>query len=102
MYGTLMRGRLLPGKEQEIEAFARRESEETRVEGHLGEYVLTSEKNPGEFLVLVLFDSKETYWKNAQSPEQDGRYRQLRALLATDPTWEDGEIREFRPATVPI
>ncbi len=102
MYGTLMRCRPIPGKEKEIEELARRGLEEVRIEGLIGEYVLVPDKDPGEFLMLVLFDSKESYWKNARSPEQDRRYRELRALLAADPEWTDGEIRELRPATVPL
>ena len=29
---------------------------------------------------------------NADSPAQDARYRQFRALLEADPEWHDGEI----------
>jgi len=44
------------------------------------------------FILVVLFDSKENYVANANSPEQDKEYRKLRDLLAADPHWHDGEV----------
>jgi len=40
----------------------------------------------------VAFKDKASYVANARDPKQDERYRQLRALLAADPEWHDGEI----------
>jgi heme-degrading monooxygenase HmoA len=102
MYGTLLRCRPLPGKERTIEEWSRRGLEEDSIPGFLGEYALLSEKHPGEVLVFILFDSKESYRTNAESPEQHQRYLEVRALLAEDPEWTDGEIIELRPTTVPI
>ena len=41
------------------------------------------------FLVAV-FDDEATYKANADSPEQNDRYLELRALLEDDPDWMDG------------
>jgi hypothetical protein len=41
---------------------------------------------------VAVFESKEAYWANAQSPEQNARFLQLRALLLDDPQWHDGVI----------
>jgi hypothetical protein len=38
------------------------------------------------------FDSKESYFANAASPEQHASYRRLRELLTDDPEWHDGEV----------
>jgi hypothetical protein len=42
--------------------------------------------------MVVAFESKDAYWANARSPEQDARFKEMRALLASDPEWHDGEI----------
>ena len=102
MYGTLMRCRLLPGKDRAFENYGRRMLEEEAVEGFLGEYVLIPDGRSDEVTVLVLFASEDSYRQNAASPEQHRRYLELRALLAADPEWTDGRIEEWRPATIPI
>ena len=45
-----------------------------------------------EHVIVVVFENKEAYRANADSPEQDARYQKLRALLEDDPEWNDGEI----------
>jgi hypothetical protein len=45
-----------------------------------------------EYYVAVIFASKEAYRANAESSEQDARYRQLLSLLEREPTWHDGEV----------
>lgn len=45
-----------------------------------------------EFYIVVLFQDREAYRKNADDPAQDRRYREMRALLAEDPDWHDGEV----------
>jgi hypothetical protein len=44
---------------------------------------------PTLFLVAV-FTDRDSYVANAESPEQDARYRELRELLEDDPDWMDG------------
>ena len=41
---------------------------------------------------MVVFESREAYWANAQSPDQNQRYQEMRALMLADPEWHDGEI----------
>ena len=48
--------------------------------------------DPGEIFLVAVFASREAYWANAQSPEQNERFHELRALLVADPEWHDGEI----------
>ncbi|MDA0771188.1 MAG: hypothetical protein O2821_13360, partial [Chloroflexi bacterium] len=50
-----------------------------------------SEANPGEFIGVAIFESKEAYLANGKDPEQDKWYGTLRAVLQEDPVWEDGE-----------
>jgi hypothetical protein len=50
------------------------------------------DNNANEYYMAVIFDSEETYKRNAASPEQDMRYQKFRNLLAADPEWHDGTI----------
>ena len=104
MYGTMARIRPAPGKTRELEALGRRWQDDpgSRPEGLVNQYLLIPDGRQDEVLLFVVFESKEAYWANARSPEQDARYREFRALLTEDPVWTDGEIRSFQPTTVPI
>ncbi len=44
-----------------------------------------------EILLVVMFDDKESYTKNADDPAQHQDYLKMRALLEDDPEWTDGE-----------
>jgi hypothetical protein len=48
--------------------------------------------DPQEYYLAVVFENKEAYWANAQSPEQHTRFEQMMALLEGEPEWHDGEI----------
>lgn len=91
MYGTIARMQVKPGAEQQLQQLNQDYAKEN-VPGFLATYVYQSDKDPNEYYLAVLFESKDAYWANARSPEQDARYRQMRDLLAADPEWHDGEI----------
>jgi heme-degrading monooxygenase HmoA len=96
VYGTVARFRLKPGSEAEL--FARvREFEAARVPGFVGNYIYRMDADPHEYYLAVVFESKEAYVANANSPEQHARYVRLRELLETDPEWHDGEVVYARP-----
>ena len=49
----------------------------------------------GGVMMAVVFESKEAYVANATDPAQDRWYQKFRALLASDPEWNDGEVIAF-------
>ncbi|HZB98136.1 MAG TPA: hypothetical protein VE219_06015, partial [Candidatus Sulfotelmatobacter sp.] len=55
-------------------------------------YVYKSDGNPDEYWVAAIFESKDAYMRNANTPQQDANFRQMRELLEADPEWHDGEI----------
>ncbi len=91
MYGTVARFRLRPGAEQQL-VQRQREFEALRIPGYVRSIVYRTDRDPQECYLAVIFDSKASYDTNAQSPDQDARYQQLRALMEGDPEWHDGEI----------
>ena len=60
--------------------------------GQVARYVYLMDADPGELFLVAVFESRQAYWDNAQSPEQHQRYQDLRALLDSDPEWHDGAI----------
>ena len=91
MYGTVARLQVKPGNEaallEEMGNFDRQ-----HVPGAVSVRCYRTDTNPGEVYMVVEFESSATYKANANSPEQDARFRALRALLTADPEWHDGEI----------
>jgi hypothetical protein len=67
------------------------------VTSFIGLYFLRSRTVPGELVGLTIFDSEAAYLRNAADPKQDRWFLGLRALLETDPIWEDGDIDAFLP-----
>lgn len=96
MYGTVARFRLKPGMEAELIRL-NQEYQGLQIPGMRAEYLYRSDKDPNEYYMAVIFESKESYHANAASPEQDERYRKFRALLEADPEWHDGEVVHAMP-----
>jgi heme-degrading monooxygenase HmoA len=91
VYGTVARMRLKPGAEGQMKALMA-EYEGLKIPGYRGELIYRGDRDPDEYFMAVLFDSKETYLANANSPEQHQRYQRYRQLLVADPEWHDGEV----------
>lgn len=91
MYGTIARMRLKPGAEERMKVLMA-EYDDTKVPGFKGEIVYRSDRDPNEYWMAVVFESKSAYQANAGSPEQHQRYQQYRELLEADPEWHDGEV----------
>jgi antibiotic biosynthesis monooxygenase (ABM) superfamily enzyme len=91
MYGTIARFQVKPGAEEKLLALGR-EWDSMTIPGYKGTYIYRMDSGGGEYYMAVAFESKEAYHANAESPDQDARYQQMRGLLAADPEWHDGEI----------
>ena len=94
MFGTVFRMQPKPGQEHAVEQLMRRWEQERKpkVAGFVDSYLFRSRSHPGELIGVAIFDSEENYRKNAEDPEQDRWYRELRAVLEADPEWNDGEV----------
>jgi quinol monooxygenase YgiN len=89
MYGTIARVKIDPAKVEELKELGRRIGV---APGQIARYVYQMDANPGELFLVVVFESREAYWANARSPDQNRRYQEMRALMLADPEWHDGEI----------
>jgi quinol monooxygenase YgiN len=95
MYGTVGRLRIKPGMEGQFRQLLQEQArafETGLVPGFVASYTYSMDADPSDCYVAAVFESREAYWANAQSPEQDARYRQWLPLLEGEPEWHDGEI----------
>ncbi len=91
MYGTVARMHVKPGSGDQLAQLAR-DFEQAQVPGFIASYAYKLDANPNEYLLAVIFDSKESYRANAESPAQNARFQDMMALLEREPEWHDGEI----------
>jgi hypothetical protein len=91
MYGTVAKMRVKPGMLDKLKELTGRE-DMVGIPGLVNTIVYQMDSDPNELIMAVLFENKELYVKNADSPEQDARYREFVDLLEGPPEWNDGEV----------
>ncbi|MBZ0300423.1 MAG: antibiotic biosynthesis monooxygenase [Anaerolineae bacterium] len=91
MYGTVAHMHIKPGAQDQLQQVAR-EISIGRAPGQMGVYIYQMDRDSDEYYLAVIFESKEAYLANAQSPEQHERFMKLMQVLAVEPEWNDGEI----------
>ena len=89
MYGTVALCAVRPENVNKVRALAAADDVE-RADGYLGTDVLVADNHTDTLLMGVRFRDRESYVANADSPGQDERYRDFRALMESDPVWYDG------------
>jgi quinol monooxygenase YgiN len=91
---TFFRFKVLPGKRQAVlDHFERWEREQkSKAAGFLRSILVSSNSDPNELMGGIRWDNTANYMKNANRPEQDAWFRELRSNLASDPEWFDGTL----------
>lgn len=87
LYGTIAKMKILPGKEEDLKRIG-----QDHPPGLVFEHIYKLDSGDNEYMMVVGFESREAYKKNAESPEMHQEYLEYRKLLAADPEWHDGEI----------
>jgi heme-degrading monooxygenase HmoA len=91
MYGTIARMRLKEGMEEQAQAYMQK-YEDVEIPGSRAAYMFRMDADPREFYLVAVFDSKEAYVANANSPDQNARYEEMVSMLEGPPEWHDGEV----------
>jgi quinol monooxygenase YgiN len=91
MYGTVARLRLKAGAAEKMAALSK-EYDQVTVPGVVATYVYQADSDPQEMYLVAVFESKDAYLANANSPDQHARYLKMRELLESDPEWHDGTV----------
>jgi antibiotic biosynthesis monooxygenase (ABM) superfamily enzyme len=92
--------RIKPGSESALEEL---EAEWYRTRGRTvpgagPNYILAPDGDPSTRWLVAIFDDRESYVANADHPDQDAWYRQMREHLVADPEWIDGTWTDTRQA----
>jgi hypothetical protein len=90
MYGTVAKLKVKPGGLDELQNWAPDGDEQDR--GAVAIYAFQMDDDPSRVYTVAIFESKEAYVANAESPEQDARYRRMVKWLEAEPEWHDGKV----------
>lgn len=91
MYGTVARLRCKPGGVEWVRAWMEVQSKRDMT-GWVSTTLFAADTEPNEVWITVLFDSKEAYFANANTPIQDQLYHQMLTGLEEPPEWHDGTV----------
>ena len=96
MYGTVAHIRVKVGQEDGIKQTMREWNTERKpkIAGAMSGYLFQLDSDPQDWIMVALFQDKETYRANADDPEQDRWFRRLMEHLEGEPQWHDGEAFE--------
>ena len=91
MFGTITRVRLKEGVT--IEQVTALFDVEDRPVSSLALIALQAVEDPREIWLASAFESREAYFKNADSPEQNARFERMQKLVdGGPPEWHDGNV----------
>lgn len=88
MYGTVAKFKVKPGS---FEAF-KSSIDERKPDGFVATYVFQNDENPDELWLVALFEDKESYFANADSPQQDREFQGWKKFMTAEPVWHDGKV----------
>ncbi len=92
MYGTVARIHVKPGMQEAFMGWAKENAGQARlIPGHVETLVYQMDANPDVLFVVMLFESHEAYRDYVVSADQAGEFEQMKAFLAVEPEWHDGD-----------
>jgi len=93
VYGTIFPMTPIPGKEQEVFAIFEQGSKDLQpnIEDAIAGYVMKPDTFTGVLIAIAMFESKESNVTNGKDPALGGWFAKWRAVLQSDPDWEDSE-----------
>lgn len=91
---SFFRARVQPGKmDQVVQQFEKWGREQKpQAKGFVRSILVKGNDDPNAIMGGIRWDNTENYFANAGRVEQDAWYRELRALLESDPEWFDGTL----------
>ncbi len=89
MWGTIARLKVRPDVPEEYFLAQMRALNADRVAGWVHSAFYRSDEDPSELWMVAMFEDKESYRANAESPATHSVYLTFRACLEADPEWHD-------------
>ena len=88
MYGSIFNMSVKSGHKQELLESLNREMPK----GMLAWFVMQPDDDNSDLVGVAIFDDKDAYVANANSPEQHEAFSEAMTHLTCEPTWNDGEF----------
>ena len=89
MYGTIFE---LNIKDGHHEALLKEINQDKRFPKGMKAWFIMNPNEQKEWIGVAIFESKEAYVANAESPEQHEQFLKLMEHLESEPSWTDGEF----------
>ena len=89
MYGTIFK---LNIKDGHHEALLKEISQDNSLPTGMKAWFIMKPDQQKEWIGVAIFESKETYVANAESPEQHEQFLKIMQHLESEPSWTDGEF----------
>jgi len=89
MYGTIFK---LNIKDGHHEALLNEIRQDKSFPAGMKAWFIMNPDEKEEWIGVAIFDSKEAYIANAESPEQHKRFVKIMLHLESEPSWTDGEF----------
>ena len=90
VYGTVGRFKIKPENREKLrETLSRQRNAD--IPGFRMSWLMFPENRQDEGVLVVQFEDRDSYWKNANDPEQDKRYREFSQHFESEPEWSDGD-----------
>jgi len=96
MYGTVAHMRVKAGHQDDlIKLIGEWNAERApKISGAVSGYMVREDNDPQNMIMIGIFESKDTYQKNANDPDQDQWFQCIMEHLESEPQWHDGEFSE--------
>ncbi len=94
MYGTVAYIRVKSGHQDDLASVMEewRTQRKPKVKGALDSYVFKMDADSQDWILVALFEDKESYFANANDPEQGAWFERFMEHLKDEPRWHDGEV----------
>ena len=88
-FGSVFKLTPKPGQKQAVKDLMMSGRQPSDVKGFLSAHIFDC---GDEMWGVAIFEDEQAYRDNANDPQQDKEYQQLRALLTADPEWHDAAV----------
>ena len=92
MYGTIVKLRLKDGVTDEQVAELTTAMRDDPPPSSVAVIVYRNSEDPRTLWIAGCFESRDAYFANAATPEQNARFERVSALTEGTPEWHDGDV----------
>jgi quinol monooxygenase YgiN len=100
MYGTIMRAKLKAGQQDAFRRFAQEQGSPADAGGWVSSEFAVEDKDPNRIVGIIRFKDKDSYVKNANTPQTNDNYNQMLKFLEGPPEWIDVHYVAFQGETL--